>query len=99
MNRKQDFELLNQCLLGSEVGIEGIEVNFQNVHQVGITKEFWKLANEKSTAVNTDKYSQDHLREKYCWAPNSLAIYVPRTDLVSTARKAMVTKYGKYKIY
>jgi hypothetical protein len=91
---KQDFELLNQRL-GSDVGIEGIKVSFQNVHQVGITQEFWKLANEQAMAVNADRYSRDHLREKYHWAPNALAIYVPRKDLVSTARKAMITKYGK----
>lgn len=91
---KQDYELLNQKLQ-AETGIEGIEVSFQNINQAGVTQEFWKLANEQATMVNADKYSREHLREKYLWAPNAIAIYVPTKELVSSARRTMIKKYGK----
>jgi hypothetical protein len=91
---KQEYELLNEKL-GKEIGIDGVEVSFQNINQAGVTQEFWKHANEKAAAINTDKYSRDHLREKFRWAPNALAIYVPTRELVNTARKRMLTKYGK----
>lgn len=48
----------------------------------------------QSIRIN-DKYSCDHLREKYKWAPNSLAIYVSSRDMVAKARKVMIGKYGK----
>jgi hypothetical protein len=91
---KQDYELLNQKLQ-AETGIEGIEVSFQNINQAGVTQEFWKLANEQAMKVNADKYSREHLREKYRWAPNTIAIYVPTKEAVSSARKIMISKYGK----
>lgn len=90
----QDFELLNSRL-EVDTGIKGIEVSFQNINQIGITQEFWKMANSKATKVNNDKMSRDHLRTKYLWAPNALAIYVPDKDRVSIARKIMIHKYGK----
>jgi hypothetical protein len=62
---------------------------------MGITPEFWKMANSKATKVNNDKMSRDHLRTKYLWAPNALAIYVPDREGVSMARKIMIQKYGK----
>ena len=91
---KQDIELLNNKLT-EETGIEGIEVSFQNVNQSGITPEFWKLSNEKALEVTSDRNSRNYLREKYRWAPNTLAIYVPPWEMVSKARKVMLTKYGK----
>lgn len=91
---KQDYEILNKKL-AAETGIEGIEVSFQNITQAGVTQEFWKLANDRAMSVNSDKYSRDHLREKYRWAPNALAVYVPRKELVTPARKIMLSMYGK----
>jgi hypothetical protein len=91
---KQDYEILNQKL-SAETGIDGIEVSFQNINQAGVTQEFWKYANEKAVAISKDKYSRDHLREKFRWAPNALAIYVPTKDAVNAARKIMLHKYGK----
>lgn len=91
---KQDYEILNMKL-SEDTGIEGIEVSFQNINQARVTQEFWKLANDKALTINKDKYSREHLREKYRWAPNSLAIYVPRRELVAKARKTMIGKYGK----
>jgi hypothetical protein len=35
----------------------GIEVSFQNVNQVGVTQEFWKIAKQKVKEANTDKLS------------------------------------------
>lgn len=91
---KQDYELLNKKL-SEDTGIEGLEVSFQNINQAGVTQEFWKLANERASAINADQYSRDHLREKYRWAPNSLAVYVPTRDMIAKARKALIGKYGK----
>jgi hypothetical protein len=91
---KQDTENLN-ARLGEATGIEGIEASFQSINQFGVTQEFWKLANDKASAINKDKFSRAHLREKYKWAPNALAIYVPKKELVSKARKLMINKYGK----
>jgi hypothetical protein len=93
---KQDYELLNKKL-SMETGIDGIEVSFQNINQAGVTQDFWKLANDKAMMASKDKYSREHLNEKYRWAPNSLAIYVPRKELVPQARKTMINKYGKSK--
>jgi hypothetical protein len=90
----QDFELLN-ARLEKETGIKGIEVSYQNINQIGITQEFWKLANSKASKVNSDKMSRDHLRMKYLWAPNALAIYVPSREEIAAARKIMIHKYGK----
>jgi hypothetical protein len=53
---KQDYELLNEKL-STVTGIEGKEVSFQNINQAGITQEFWKLANDKASAISKDKYS------------------------------------------
>jgi type II secretory pathway pseudopilin PulG len=73
----------------------GIEVSFQNVNQVGVTQEFWKIANQKVKEANTDKLSRDHLRMKYRWAPNAIAVFVPNKESVNAARKIMQKKYGK----
>lgn len=51
--------------------------------------------NEKPSAINKDKFLQEHLREKYKWAPNAIVIYIPRRELIVKARKIMITKYGK----
>jgi hypothetical protein len=91
---KQEYEILNRKL-SEETGINGLEVSFQNINQAGVTQEFWKLANEKASVASKDKYSRDHLREKYRWAPNALAIYVPNREMVAKARKIMISKYGK----
>lgn len=90
----QDFELLNQRL-EEETKIKGIEVSFQNINQVGVTTDFWKIANQKAFDVNPDKLARDHLRTKYRWAPNAIAIYVPNKEAVTIARKIMLHKYGK----
>lgn len=73
----------------------GIKVSFQNVNQVGVTQEFWKIANQKVKEANTDKLSRDHLRMKYRWAPNAIAVFVPNKESVNAARKIMLKKYGK----
>ena len=93
---KQDYDLLIERL-ASAAGIEGIDVSFQNINQAGVTQEFWKLANEKALTVNLDKYSRGYLREKYRWAPNALAIFVPKREMVAAARKVMLQKFGKAK--
>jgi hypothetical protein len=47
----QDYELLNKKL--EEVtGITGIEVSFQNIHQIGVTQDFWDIANKKASTTN-----------------------------------------------
>lgn len=92
--KKQDVEQLNAKLEGS-TGIEGLEASFQNINQFGVTQEFWKLADEKAYAINKDKFSGEHLQEKYKWAPNAIAVYVPRRELIVKARKIMITRYGK----
>jgi hypothetical protein len=60
LTEKQEYELLNEKL-GKEIGIDGVEVSFQNINQAGLTQEFWKHANEKAAAINQDKYSRDLL--------------------------------------
>jgi hypothetical protein len=90
----QDVELLNERLQKA-TGIKGIEVSYQNIHQSGITPEFWKLANSKAAKSNADKMSKEYLRTKYLWAPNGLAVYVPKREMVSVARKIMQRLYGK----
>jgi hypothetical protein len=90
----QDIELLNQKL-ERESGIKGIEMSYQNIHQTGITPEFWKLANTKAAKISSDKMSRDFLRTKYLWAPNALALYVPKREMVNAARKIMLRKFGK----
>lgn len=89
----QDYDLLNERL-EQATGIKGMEASFQNINQVGITPEFWKIANAKATNINADKLSRDHLRTKYLWAPNALALYVPYKEQVNAARKIMIKKYG-----
>jgi hypothetical protein len=93
-SENQDYEVLNDKLQEA-TGIAGIEVSFQNVNQAGISQEFWKIANSKANKVNRDKASRDHLRTKYLWAPNALAVYVPNKEAVTIARKIMIQKYGK----
>lgn len=39
--------------------------------------------------------SRDFLRTKYLWAPNALALYVPKREMVNAARKIMLRKFGK----
>lgn len=90
----QDYEVLNKKLQ-EETGIKGIEVSFQNVNQFGISQDFWKIANSKANKVNRDKMSREHLRTKYLWAPNALAVYVPTKEAANKARKIMIQKYGK----
>lgn len=93
-SEEQDTELINQRL--SEVtGIQGIEVSFQNVNQIGITNEFWKMANEKAEATMAYRNSREYLRCKYKWAPNAIAIYVPKAGMVTEARKTMIRMFGK----
>lgn len=90
----QDYEILNDKL-AKEIGIPGIETSFQNINQIGITQDFWKIANTKAKLANPDKLSREHLRTKYLWArPNALAIYVPHKEQVNIARKTMIKKYG-----
>jgi hypothetical protein len=90
----QDCELLNKKLEAS-TGIIGIETSYQNIHQAGITPDFWKMANNKASLINSDKMSRDFLRTKYLWAPNALAIFVPKREMVNTARKTMIKNFGK----
>jgi hypothetical protein len=90
----QDVELLNQRL-EKFTGIKGIEMSYQNIHQSGITPEFWKLANSKAAKNNPDKMSKEYLRTKYSWAPNGLAVYVPKREMVNVARKIMLRLFGK----
>lgn len=94
LSEEQDYEVLNEKS-GKATGIEGIEVSFQNIHQVGITNEFWKSANAQAEATMAPKNSREYLRTKYKWAPNAIAIYVPRADMVNRARKKMINIYGK----
>jgi hypothetical protein len=93
-SENQDFELLNDRL-EQATGIKGIEASYQNIHQSGITPEFWKMANNKASKSNSDRMSKEYLRTKYSWAPNGLAIYVPRREMVNAARKIMLRLYGK----
>lgn len=93
-SENQDFELLNDRL-EQATGIKGIEVSYQNIHQSGITPEFWKMANNKASKSNSDRMSKEYLRTKYSWAPNGLAVYVPRREMVNAARKIMLRLYGK----
>lgn len=90
----QNFETLNKRL-EKDTGIKGIEVSYQNVNQRGISQDFWKIANSKANKTNADKFSREHLRTKYLWAPNALVVYVPNREVVSLAWKAMIKKYGK----
>lgn len=90
----QDYEILNKKL-EEDTGIKGIEASFQNVNQSGIPQEFWKMANKKANKANKDKFSREHLRTKYTWAPNALAIYVPNREAVNAAWNIMIQKYGK----
>jgi hypothetical protein len=93
-NEDQDDELLNKYL-EEATGIKGIEVNYQNIRQTGITEDFWKIANRKAKDVSTDNMSRDHLKTKYQWAPNALAIYVPQKEMVQSARNILLKLYGK----
>jgi len=92
-SENQDNELLN-ARLEYDTGIKGIETSFQNIHQYGVTPEFWKMANSKALEVNKDKISRGYLRTKYLWAPNALAVYVANKEDVGPARKKMLQKYG-----
>ena len=92
----QDLKLLNKRLEES-TGIKGIEASFQNINQYGVTAEFWKIANANALKANKDKTSRDHLRTKYRWAPNAIALFVPTKEVEGIARKIMLHKYGKAK--
>jgi hypothetical protein len=93
-SENQDCDLLNKKL-EEFTGISGIETSYQNIHQAGITPDFWKMANSKASLVNSDKMSRDFLRTKYLWAPNALAIYVPKREMINAARKIMIKQFGK----
>lgn len=93
-SENQDYDVLNEKLQDA-TGIKGIEVSFQNINQAGISQEFWKIANSKANKANKDKLSREHLRTKYRWAPNALAVYVPTKEAVNMAQKIMIQKYGK----
>jgi hypothetical protein len=93
-SENQDVELLNK-LLEKATGIKGIEASYQNIHQSGITPEFWKMANNKAIKSSFDKMSREYLRTKYMWAPNGIALYVPKKEMVNAARKIMLRLFGK----
>lgn len=93
-SENQDVELLNKCLEAA-TGIKGVEISYQNIHQAGITPELWKMANDKAKKVSVDTTSREYLKEKYSWAPNGLAVYVPKKEMVNVAGKIMLKLYGK----
>lgn len=95
-SENQDVEILNKRL-ETKTGIKGIEASYQNIRQVGITPEFWKMANGKAAKSSADKMSKEYLRTKYLWAPNGLALYVPKREMVNAARKIMLKLYGRTK--
>lgn len=61
---KQDYYKLLNSKLGKEIGINGVEISFQNINQVVVTQEIWKLANKNALTVSGDKFCHDHLNEK-----------------------------------
>jgi hypothetical protein len=46
MEKQDYYELLNSKL-GKEISIDRVEVSFQNINQVGVTQEIWKLTNKR----------------------------------------------------
>ena len=76
------------------VGIPGIRVSYQNIHQPGISKNLWDNANRKADATNARRNSRDYLDKKYAWAPEGLAVYVNNEEIADEARKKMMTLYG-----
>jgi hypothetical protein len=90
----QDTTILNREL-ATFTGIPGIEVSYQNFYQAGITNEFWDIANKKAKATGANENSREYLKCKYSWAPNALAVFVPKLQMVARARKIMIQKFGK----
>ena len=76
------------------VGIPGIRVSYQNIHQPGISKNLWDNANRKADATNARRNSRDYLDKKYAWAPEGLAVYVNNEEIADEARKKMMNLYG-----
>ena len=90
-------EGLNEEIINSRlktiVGIPGIRVSYQSIHQPGISKKLWDNANRKADSTKAKRYSTDYLDKKYAWAPEGLGIYVNNVADADEARKKMMTLY------
>lgn len=86
-------EIINNKL-EEVVGVKGIRVSYQTIHQPGITKKLWENANRKAKEVNAPKSSRDYLDKKYAWAPEGLGVYVSDPEIAEEARKKMMSIYG-----
>ena len=86
-------EIINNRL-EEAVGVKGIRVSYQTIHQPGITKKLWENANRKANEVNAPRTSRDYLDRKYAWAPEGLGVYVSDPNLADDARKKMMSIYG-----
>ena len=91
-------EGMNEQLINSKlenvVGIQGIRVSYQTIHQPGITKQLWDNANRKAKATKAPHMSRDFLDKKYAWAPEGLGVYVNNIEIADLARKKMMSMYG-----
>ena len=91
-------EGMNEEIINSKletiVGIPGIRVSYQSIHQPGISKKLWDNANRKADSTKAKRYSRDYLDKKYAWAPEGLGIYVNNVADADAARKKMMTLYG-----
>ena len=89
---------MNEQLINSRlenvVGIPGIRVSYQTIHQPGITKQLWDNAYRKARATTTSPTSRDFLDKKYAWVPEGLGVYVTNSGIADMARKKMMAMYG-----
>lgn len=91
-------EGMNEMLINSRletiVGVPGIRVSYQTIHQPGITKQLWDNANRKAKSTRAAPNSRGFLDKKYAWAPEGLGVYVSNDDIADIARKKMMSMYG-----
>ena len=79
------------------VGVEGIRASYQKYHQTGITKDYWKRADQKAAETKAARNSRAYNEVRYKWAPEALCFYVLDKTKQKEARLAMIKKFGVHK--
>ena len=79
------------------VGVEGIRASYQKFHQTGMTKDYWKRADQKAAETKAAKNSRTYNAVRYKWAPEALCFYVLDKTKQKEARLAMIKMFGVQK--
>lgn len=91
-SHSQNLERL-QKEIEQATGIEGIEVSYQDIYQVGATEELREKAYQKADAYN--RYSRDWFDVINTNSPKAVMVYVQNPNMMRAARDLLLAKYQK----